>query len=156
MSKRQPVTTSIQFFSSDELKCKGSGELLLDPFFADALPLLRIAWGDALSLNSACRSPSHNKSIGGHPNSFHLTVNKKWPTVGCMAADVRWRHWTTPMKLKFAKLAWSMDWSVGLHNAFCHIDRRADLHVKGLNKAVFLYGEWGSWFDVSDVKINSI
>lgn len=148
---RRPVTNAIQYFTTAELACKGSGVLKLDPFFAEALPLLRVAWGEALNVSSVCRSPSHNAKVGGHPTSFHLTDNPKWPTVGSMAADVLWSSWPTAKKLKFAKLAWSLGWSVGLHKSFCHIDRRADLEVKGLSKAVFLYGAWSGLFNPSDV-----
>jgi hypothetical protein len=63
-----------------------------------------------------------------------------------MAADIRWRGWPVDEQIAFAKLAWKMGWSIGLHNGFCHIDRRADLGVVGLNQAIFLYGTWDGSF----------
>lgn len=149
---RQPVTEPIQYFSRNELACKGSGELKLDPFFAEALPLLRMAWGEALSPSSVCRSPEHNKKERGNPRSLHMTENPKWPTVGCMAADIRWATWPRMKKLAFAKLAWKLGWSVGLHNSFCHVDRRADLELPELPQCVFLYGVWSGEFSAEDVR----
>ena len=63
-----------------------------------------------------------------------------------MALDWPWRGWAREKKLRFAKLAWSLGWSVGLHDGFCHIDRRADLDLPELPQSVFLYGEWSGGF----------
>lgn len=149
---RQPITEPIQYFSRLELACKGSGLLVLDPFFAEALPLLRMAWGEVLNPSSVCRSPEHNKNERGNPNSLHLTKNPKWPTVGCMAADIRWAAWPKTKKFAFARLAWRLGWSVGLHAAFCHVDRRADLSLAQLPQTVFLYDSWNGDFSAKDVK----
>jgi hypothetical protein len=143
----KPVTTAIEFFGVDELKCKGSGIIKLDPRFAVELPELRRAWGKPLTPTSVCRSPEHNRKEGGKINSLHLTDNPKWPSLGAMAADIRWRGWPIDEQIAFAKLAWKMGWSIGLHNGFCHIDRRADLGVVGLDQAVFLYGTWDGAFN---------
>jgi zinc D-Ala-D-Ala carboxypeptidase len=143
----KPVTTAIEFFGADELKCKGSGIIKLDPRFAVALPELRRAWGKPLTANSVCRTPEHNKKVGGQPSSLHLTDNPKWPSLGTMAIDVGWRDWSRETRIAFCKLAWSMGWSIGLHNSFVHLDRRADLGVAGLNQAIFLYGEWSGAFN---------
>jgi hypothetical protein len=71
-----PVFTAIPYFTESELACKGTGVIKLDDRFAEALPKLRQAWESvckthdwhpALILNSACRTPEHNKSVGGHP-----------------------------------------------------------------------------------------
>lgn len=142
-----PVTTAIEFFSVAELRCKGSGRVILDPRFAEALPELRRAWGGPLSVTSVCRTPAHNKAVGGHPHSLHLTENPKHPTFGTMAADIRWREWPTPDKMKFAKLAWSLGWSVGLHDGFCHVDRR----IEFMRQACFLYGTWSGSFGPAEV-----
>jgi hypothetical protein len=80
-----------------------------------------------------------------------MTENPKWPTFGAMAADVRWRGWSVAEQLRFARLAYSLGWSVGLHNGFCHVDRRADLKLSNLPQSVFLYGEWDKSFSPSDV-----
>lgn len=136
----QPITTAIPYFSEAELRCKGTGIIKLDPRFADALPKLREAWGKPLSPNSVCRSPEHNKAVGGHPNSLHLTENPKWPTFGTMACDIRWRDWKLEDQQSFAELALSMGWRVGLHDGFCHLDRLLDI-APGSAK-LFLYGTY--------------
>jgi hypothetical protein len=157
----QPVCTAIAYFGAHELDCNGTrdigkdghpipgtGVIKMDPRFARALPELREAWGEPLLTNSVCRTPAHNTRIGGHWRSLHLTDNPHWPSVGSMAADIRWRSWSTTKKLAFARMAYSMGWSVGLHDGFCHVDRRADI---GLTKRCFLYGTWGGVFDPSEV-----
>lgn len=143
------VTTAIPYFSEAELRCKGSGVIRLDSRFAEALPTLREAWGKPLVPNSVCRSPVHNKKVGGHPRSLHLTENPVHPVDGTMAADIRWRGWPVAEQLRFARLAWSLGWSVGLHDGFCHVDRRTDF---GMAQAAYLYGTWTGGFDVSEVR----
>lgn len=147
-----PITTAIPYFSESELACKGSGIIKLDPRFAEALPKLREAWDAPLSPNSVCRSPEHNTRVGGNPRSLHMTENVAWPTLGTMAADISWASWPVPQRLRFAKLAWSLGWSVGLHNSFCHVDRRIDLALPALPQSVFLYGKWGNHFDQAAVR----
>jgi hypothetical protein len=146
-----PITTAIPYFSITELQCKGTKVIKLDPRFADALPKLREAWGSPLSPNSVCRTPAHNIREGGHPRSLHLTDNPKWPTLGTMAADIRWRGWEPARQLAFARLALGMGWTVGLHDGFCHVDRRKDLKLPELNQDVFIYGTWTGRFGVDDV-----
>ena len=159
-----PVTTRIEFFSETELECKGSrqldgsgkpiagtGVIKLDPRFAAALPELRRAWGKGLTPNSICRTPEHNAKVGGNPNSLHMTENAKWPTIGTMAADISWRGWPVEEQLAFARLAWGMGWAVGLHNGFCHVDRRKDLELPNLPQSVFLYGQWDGKFGRDDI-----
>lgn len=142
-------TSSIPFFEASELACQGTGALLLDVHLAVHLPYLRLKWGRPLSLTSACRSPEHNLSEGGHPRSLHLTDNPVHPTNGCAAVDVYWESWREADQLAFAKLAWSLGWAVGLHDTFCHIDRRVDF---GLKQRVYLYGQWTGGFDREEVK----
>ena len=157
----KPITTDIPFFPRYELECKGSrqkdesdigipgtGIIVLDPRFAEALPKLRIAWNKPLTPNSVCRTPAHNAAERGHPRSLHLTENPTHPTFGTMAADIRWRGWRSDDQLAFAKLAYSMGWAVGLHDGFCHIDRRKDI---GLPQIVFLYGTWTGAFSAKQV-----
>jgi hypothetical protein len=44
-----------------------------------------------------------------------------------------------------------MGWAIGLHNGFCHVDRRADLGLPNLPQSVFLYGEWANNFNRDDI-----
>ncbi len=141
-------TDAIPYFARAELACKGTGTILLDARFAAHLPALRAAWGKPLSPTSVCRTPAHNDSVGGHPRSLHLTENPEHPTRGTMAADIAWRDWPAQRKLDFARLAYRMGWSVGLHDGFCHVDLR---RMIGLTKAVFVYGAWSAPFARDEV-----
>lgn len=147
-------TGALPYFSERELACRGTGVIRLDLRFAAALPALRAAWGRPLDLTesgSVCRTPEHNLRVRGHPRSMHLTDNPVHPTHGTMAADIPWRGWAAADQLRFARLAYRMGWSVGLHDGFCHVDRRADLGLPNLPKAVFLYGDWSGNFGPDEV-----
>lgn len=142
-------TGALPYFPEHEIACKGTGIIKLDKRFAAALPQLRLAWGGPLTPTSICRSPEHNEAVGGHPRSFHLTENPYHWTHGTMAADLAWYSWSDEARLKFARLAWSLGWSVGLNDVFIHVDRRIDV---GLRQQVFNYGKkWSGAFDANDV-----
>ena len=138
----------LPYFGHNELASPDTGMIVLDRHFAVALPYLRSKWGEALYLNSACRSPQYNTKIGGHPRSLHMTKNPVHPSGGCMAADIRWHNWSDDRKLEFARLAWDERWSIGLNDAFCHIDRRRDI---GLSQGVFTYDAWSRPFEPDEV-----
>lgn len=142
-------TGALPFFSERELRCKGTGIIKLDIRFATALPQLRLSWGRPMNPNSVCRAPAHNLAVGGRPNSWHLTENPERPSWGCMSIDTQWRDWPVADKLAFARLAWKLGWAVGLHDGFCHTDRRGD--CPGWNQTVFIYGTWSWPFGPSNV-----
>ncbi len=139
---------ALPYFKRSELACKGSGVVLLDIRFAVALPQLRQEWGEILHPTSVCRTPEHNKASGGKSDSLHLTVNNHRPSWGTMAADMSWRNWSTDKKLRFARLALKMGWSVGLHDGFVHVDWRT---AAGMPRACFVYGTWSWAFSPDDV-----
>jgi hypothetical protein len=141
-------TGALPFFNERELGCRHCGVVKLDLDFAAMLPTLRLTWDKPLSPTSVCRCPVHNKSVGGHPNSLHLTENTKWQTAGTMAADIWWAKWGVQEKLKFARHAHKMGFRVGLHNTFCHIDLGRKLDI---NPRPFVYGEWAGHFSAEEV-----
>jgi uncharacterized protein YcbK (DUF882 family) len=59
-------------------KC-GSHQVLIHPMLLVGLQAIRDEYGAPISITSAYRTPNHNNSVGGAPNSLH--------TLG-MAADV--------------------------------------------------------------------
>lgn len=58
-------------FSPEEIACRGTGKIGIDPDAMDKLQALREMLGLPLMLNSAYRSPEHNRNVGGARNSFH-------------------------------------------------------------------------------------
>jgi zinc D-Ala-D-Ala carboxypeptidase len=68
-----PVTTwRWPNFTPEELACRGTGELVIDPRALDMLQSLRNRLGKPLIVTSAYRSPRHNARVGGAARSRHL------------------------------------------------------------------------------------
>jgi len=59
-------------FSPAEIAYRGTGKLKLHPKALDTLQALRDRLGKPLIVNSAYRSPEHNRAIGGAPRSMHM------------------------------------------------------------------------------------
>ena len=125
-------------FTEDELRCKGSGLLILAPGFGQALQGLRDAMGEPLPINSACRSAAHNKTVGGHPRSLHVCDEPYWPTRGCCAVDVGFVEGQHDIqRARLVELAWARGWSVGFNKRFIHLDLRTQ--YAGRPQAEFSY-----------------
>lgn len=112
------------YFSKNELKCKGSGELQLAPGFLGELIHLRQSFGFPMVPTSCCRSPEHNEKEGGHYRSLHLTVNEHWNTGGSLAIDISTIGWEDGRKSDLENKARSLGWSVGVAKTFIHLDKR--------------------------------
>lgn len=118
------------YFSEDELRCKGTGKLILAEGFPEALLALRIAWGRPMIPNSVCRALSHNRKIGSMDTSYHVCDTGR----GCCAVDF---HMTdAKLRGELVALAWAMGWSVGINATFVHLDRRVD---HGAEQLMFTY-----------------
>lgn len=60
-------------FKTYEFACKdGSDKILVDLELVRVLQLIRNHFGRPVSLNSAYRTESHNRAVGGVKNSFHV------------------------------------------------------------------------------------
>jgi zinc D-Ala-D-Ala carboxypeptidase len=59
-------------FSPEEIACRGTGKLLVNEPAMDRLHALRDKLSKPLIVNSAYRSPGHNKRVGGAPKSQNL------------------------------------------------------------------------------------
>ncbi|SIR07991.1 Peptidase M15 [Paracoccus thiocyanatus] len=59
-------------FSPAEIACRGTGRIQINEDALDRLQELRVTLGKPLIVNSAYRSPEHNRRIGGAKASKHL------------------------------------------------------------------------------------
>jgi len=126
----------LDHFSHSELACPTTGEVRLAPGFGEALEQLRIKFDTPIYLTSACRSPSHNVKVRGHPRSLHLTVNDYWGTGGTCAVDAVATE--GQYRAKLIALALDQDWSGGVASNFIHLDRRS--RYCGLPQVLYHYG----------------
>lgn len=125
-------------FSADELRCKGSGKLILAPGFGQALQGLRDALGEPMPVNSCCRSAAHNESVGGHSRSLHVCDLPYWQTQGTCAVDIGFVEGVhDKLRGRLVELAWKRGWSIGFHNLFLHLDLRTE--YVGMMQAEFSY-----------------
>ena len=103
-------------FSPAEIACRGTGKLMVDERAMDMLQALREKLGKPMILNSAYRSPEHNRSVGGAKRSKHLEG---------IAYDCRMDNHDPQLFMAAAR-------EVGFKGigeypvlGFCHIDARA-------------------------------
>ena len=61
-----------KYFSEDELRCKGTGEINMDETFMEKLDELRDKLNQPMTISSGYRSEAHNIAIGGSKRSAHL------------------------------------------------------------------------------------
>ena len=113
------------YFSDDELKCKGSDVVKLDPHFRRALLIYRETVDMPLYVNSCCRSLEHNHDIGGARSSYHLYEGVADARQGTLAIDLRVH--SDEERAIMVEFALKLNWSVGIYKTFIHIDRRVDL-----------------------------
>ena len=113
----------LDHFSRSELACPTTDELRLATGFGEALERLRVELDAPIYLSSACRSPTHNAKVGGHPRSLHLVVNSHWGTGGCCAIDAVATE--GEYRAKIISLALDQDWSIGVASNFIHLDQRS-------------------------------
>jgi hypothetical protein len=59
-------------FSPQEMACRGTGRLMIVPEAMDKLQALRDKLGKPMNVNSAYRSPEHNRAVGGASKSKHM------------------------------------------------------------------------------------
>ena len=61
-----------EYFTEEELKCKGTDECLMDEEFMARLVALRKEFNEPMVISSGYRHESYNQVIGGARNSPHL------------------------------------------------------------------------------------
>jgi len=70
----------LDHFSLSELACPTTDQVRLATSFGEALEKFRIKLDTPIYLTNACRSPSHNAKVNGHPRSLRLAINSHWDT----------------------------------------------------------------------------
>lgn len=120
------MTKFSEHFTTTELQCPTTGNLMLQEGFIEELEILRSAYGKPMVINSGCRSYEHNEKLlqDGLPaskNSLHLIGNRK--------------HGVNTIAVDFSKpnifdqaliigLALKYGWTVRVGKTFVHIDMR--------------------------------
>ena len=113
-------------FSKKEFDSKDGSEMPQDVFvniqkLANQLQVLRDYLGKQISINSAYRSPSHNKSVGGAKNSQHLYGK---------ASDITVKEMTPKQVYDAIEILISngdmLQGGLGLYNTFVHYDFRGN------------------------------
>jgi len=123
------MTWRWQNFTEDEMRCKGTGLLIVSAPFMDALQRLREQLSRPMRLTSACRSAEHNQKVGGHPRSLHVCDEPaRSEQQGCLAVDVAIVDGAYRGHL--VATAWQLGWSVGWNKTFVHLDRRDYVGLK--------------------------
>lgn len=119
-------------FSPRELACKGTGRLAIHPPTLDKLQALRTRLGRPVILNSAYRSPEHNRRIGGAKGSWHLDA---------VAYDVRMDNHDPAHFIRTARALGFTGIGTYPKSNFVHIDTRADFGATPW--------DWGEMFPVN-------
>lgn len=112
-------------FSPQELACRGTGKLAVDERSMDMLQELRNKLGRPIILNSAYRSPEHNKRVGGAKGSLHMKA---------LAYDCRMDNHDPHV---FMEAAYAVGFrGIGQYadKGFTHIDTRSDPASFGTKK----------------------
>ena len=60
-----------EFFTEQEMQCRGTGECDMNEEFMSKLIELRIKFNEPMIITSGYRHPAHNMAIGGTRNSAH-------------------------------------------------------------------------------------
>lgn len=109
-------------FKASEFNCKDGTPVPAEYYgnlqtLIDNLQILRDAIGLPISINSGYRTPSHNKEVGGAPNSMHLKAGAADIVIpGMTAASVR-------TKIKNLITAGKMrNGGMGIYPSFTHYD----------------------------------
>ena len=129
----------LQYFTEKELMCPSTEEVKLAKGFGEKLDELRNALGQAMRINSGCRSTAHVNWLleRGYPaskNIFHLIDNPKYGTDTC-AIDVHIPN--SSYRCDLIKISLNEGWTIGVASTFVHLDRRSD--YTDLPQIIYVY-----------------
>lgn len=118
------ATKLTENFNLEEFACK-DGSPVPPAYFADvrilaeALQVIRDAIKEPLHINSAYRTPSYNKKVGGEPNSQHLVA--KAADLTCKGRTPLQLHGLIQRLIKAKKIP---EGGLGRYPGFTHYDIR--------------------------------
>lgn len=103
-------------FKVKEFACKdGSDVIFISPELVDILQKIRNHFGKAVYINSAYRTPTYNKKVGGAKYSQHLYG---------YACDIRVTGVSPEKVAEYAETILTNRGGIGIYNNFTHIDVR--------------------------------
>lgn len=103
-------------FKVNEFACTdGSDAVFVSPDLVTVLQKIRVEFGKPVHINSAFRSQSKNKSVGGSPKSQHMYG---------LAADIHIDGVTPKEIAAYAETLLPNTGGIGIYKTFTHIDVR--------------------------------
>lgn len=103
-------------FKVSEFACKdGSDVVFISPELVVILQAIRTHFGQAVTINSAYRTPAYNKKVGGAEYSQHLYG---------MAVDISVANVTPKTVAQYAEKLLGNSGGIGIYPTFTHIDVR--------------------------------
>ena len=103
-------------FKVKEFACAdGSDPIFVAPALVEILQKIRTHFGKAVNINSAYRTPSKNKAVGGATYSQHLYGT---------AADISIKGVTPKQVAAYAETLLPKSGGIGIYSTFTHIDVR--------------------------------
>lgn len=103
-------------FRVREFKCNdGSDAVFISPELLKILQNIRNHFGKAVTINSAYRTPTYNKKVGGATLSQHIYGT---------AADIKITGVTPKEIARYAETLLEGWGGIGVYNSFVHIDVR--------------------------------
>lgn len=104
-------------FRVKEFACTdGSDPIFIDSDLVNVLQKIRSHFGQAVTINSAYRTPTKNKAVGGETYSQHLYGK---------AADIKVKGVTPKKVAAYAETLLKNKGGIGIYSTFTHIDVRA-------------------------------
>lgn len=104
-------------FRVHEFACKdGSDVIFISPTLVDILQKIHTHFGKRVTVNSAYRTPSHNKSQNGATNSQHLYG---------LAADILVSGASPKAVAQYVETLLPNSGGIGIYKNFTHVDVRS-------------------------------
>ena len=105
-----------QNFKANEFRCKDNSDVIfIAPELVDILQTIRNHYGKAVHINSAYRTPTYNKKVGGATYSQHLYGT---------AADIRINGVKPKDLAAYIETLMPNYGGIGIYPTFVHVDIR--------------------------------